>query len=332
MSAIRFLPKSLLSFALAHRRAGEPRGGLTSKVSRLMSEHTMRKPSLQRTLSRSVAFAGVGLHTGESCRIELRPAGAGMGVAFRRVDLSAGANEISACPENVVSADHGTTIANSSGASVATVEHLMAALALTGVDNVIIDITGPEIPILDGSSAAFVTAIAETGLEILNAPRRALVVEEAQSIADGDRSIHMEPFDGRRIEIEIDFGDCMIGRQTLSLDLNDPKDITRLSAARTFCRLHEVEALRSAGLIRGGALTNGLVVDGHKLLNEEPLRDPAEFALHKALDLIGDFYLLGVPVIGRIRAVRPGHALNTRAALALSSMAAAERQPVRATA
>jgi UDP-3-O-[3-hydroxymyristoyl] N-acetylglucosamine deacetylase len=124
----------------------------------------------------------------------------------------------------------------------------------------------------------------------------------------------------------------MIGRQTLSLDLNDPKDISRLSAARTFCRLHEVEALRSAGLIRGGALTNGLVVDGHKLLNEEPLRDPAEFALHKALDLIGDFYLLGAPVIGRIRAVKPGHGLNTRAALALSGLATAERQPVQATA
>ncbi|WP_395076518.1 UDP-3-O-acyl-N-acetylglucosamine deacetylase [Hyphococcus sp.] len=321
-----------MSFALAHRPVGEPRGGLTSKVSRLMGDHSMRKPSLQRTLSRSVTFAGVGLHSGEPCRAELKPAAAGQGVVFRRTDLSSESNEIPACPENVVGADHGTTLANSFGASVATVEHVMAALALTGVDNVVIEVTGPEIPILDGSSAAFVSAIAETGLQTLNAPRRALAVEEMQSIEDGDRAIHLEPFDGRCIEIEIDFGDCMIGRQTLSLDLNDPKDITRLSAARTFCRLHEVEALRSAGLIRGGALTNGLVVDGHKLLNEEPLRDPAEFALHKALDLIGDLYLLGAPLIGRIRAVKPGHALNTRAALALSSASEAAQQPARATA
>lgn len=332
MSAIRFLPKSLLSFVLAHRPVGEPRGGLTSKVSRLMSEHFMRKPSLQRTLSKSVAFAGVGLHSGEDCRIELHPAGAGHGVLFRRIDLPAGRNEISASPEFVVNADHGTTLANDAGASVATIEHLMAALALTGVDNVIVDVAGPEIPILDGSSAAFVAAIAEVGLRSVNAPRRALVIDEAQSVAAGDRSIHLEPFDGRVIEIEIDFGDCMIGRQVLSLDLNDPKDISRLSTARTFCRLHEVDALRSAGLIRGGALSNGLVVDGHKLLNDEPLRDPAEFALHKALDLIGDFYLLGAPIVGRIRAVKPGHALNTRAALALASATRPDRQPVRATA
>lgn len=332
MGAVRFLRKSVLSFVLAHRPVGEPRGGLTSKVSRLMGDRSMRMSSLQRTLGKSVAFAGVGLHSGESCRIELKPAEAGHGIVFRRADLPPGANDIAARPECVVSADHGTTIANEKGASIATIEHLMAALALTGIDNVLIDVEGPEIPILDGSSAAFVAAIAETGVTTLSAERQALLVEEAQTIADGDRAIHLEPFDGRRIEIEIDFGDCMIGRQTLSLDLDNPKDISRLSRARTFCRLHEVEALQSAGLIRGGALTNGLVVDGHRLVNDEPLRDPAEFALHKALDLIGDLYLLGAPVIGRIRAVKPGHALNTRAALALAHWPEAARRPARATA
>ena len=239
---------------------------------------------------------------------------------------------IAAVPENVVGADHGTTLANEAGVTVATIEHLMAALALTGIDNVRVDVTGAEIPILDGSSAAFVSAIADAGVQKLNAQRRPIVVEEAQSFTDRERSITVEPYNGRRVEIEIDFGDCLIGRQTLSLDLDDPMDIARLSTARTFCRLHEVEALRTAGLIRGGALSNGLVVDGDKLLNPEPLRDPAEFALHKALDLIGDFYLLGGPLIGRVRAVRPGHSLNTRVALALASAGEAAAQPARASA
>ena len=292
----------------------------------------MRKPALQLTVAKTVVFSGVGLHTGEDCRVELRPAGADHGVVFYRTDKAAPGNMIAAAPENVVGADHGTTLANEVGVTVATIEHLMAALALTGVDNVRVDVTGAEIPILDGSSAAFVSAIADAGVRKLNAPRRPIVVEEAQSFADRERSITVEPYDGRRIEIEIDFGDCLIGRQTLSLDLDDPMDIARLSTARTFCRLHEVEALRTAGLIRGGALSNGLVVDGDKLLNPEPLRDPAEFALHKALDLIGDFYLLGGPLIGKVRAVRPGHSLNTRVALSLARAVEAAAQPARASA
>ncbi len=293
----------------------------------------MRNAADQHTIKRSIEFAGVGLHSGVDCRVSLHPAGANAGSIFRRLDCAAPGNEISACPESVISANHGTTIANREGVSVATIEHLMAALALTGVDNVIIDVTGPEIPILDGSSAAFVKAIADAGLESVKAARRTITVETAQRFSGGEgRSIEVEPFNGRQIEIEIDFGDCLIGRQCLSLDLDDPRDIARLSAARTFCRLHEVEALRSAGLIRGGALTNGLVVDGDRLLNEEPLRDPAEFALHKALDLIGDLYLLGAPLVGRIRAVKPGHDLNTRAALALSQAAETARAPARASA
>ncbi len=166
----------------------------------------------------------------------------------------------------------------------------------------------------------------------LKAPRRIIAVETRQFFGDHERSIEIEPYDGRRIDVEIDFGDCMIGRQNLSLNLDDPADIARLSMARTFCRLHEVEALRGAGLIRGGALTNGLVVDGDRLVNEEPLRDPAEFALHKALDLIGDFYLLGAPLAGRIRAVKPGHDLNTRAARALMRSHGVERRIAQAPA
>lgn len=334
MPAIRIRKKSVLSWLLARRPAGEPLGRVKAAKSRLTSEQDMRNPAFQRTVKDMVEFAGVGLHSGEECRVVLRPADANQGVLFHRVDLPGSGNVIEAIPENVSCANHGTTLTNETGASVATVEHLMAALALTGIDNALIEVTGPEIPILDGSSAAFVTAIAEAGLTKFDATRRAVVVTEPECFEDGDRAITIEPYAGRRIDIEIDFGDCMIGRQSLSLDLDDAADIARLSSARTFCRLFEVEALKAAGLIRGGALSNGIVVDGDRLVNEEPLRDPAEFALHKALDLIGDFYLLGGPVIGRIRAVKPGHDINTRAALFLKEgqSASAGRQPARATA
>jgi UDP-3-O-[3-hydroxymyristoyl] N-acetylglucosamine deacetylase len=294
----------------------------------------MRNPAEQRTVGKIVKFDGVGLHTGVSCRLALTPAGAGDGIVFRRLDVRQGDNEISAAPEHVVSSDHGTTIANGRGASVATIEHLMAAFALCGVDNAIVDLDGPEVPILDGSAAIFVRAIAETGLQKLDAPRQPLILRESFRVEDRDRSILFEPGDGRRLDIEIAFDDCFIGRQVLSLDLTDPEDLVKLSTARTFCRLHEVAALRAAGLIRGGALENSLVVDGDRLVNEEPLRDPAEFALHKALDLIGDLYLLGAPIIGHIRAVKPGHDLNTRAARLLARRVFPETAaaPLRATA
>ena len=294
----------------------------------------MRNPAQQRTVSRSVEFEGVGLHSGVMCRLAVSPAEADEGIVFRRLDIRKGDNEIAADPDNVVSADHGTTIANGRGASVATIEHLMAAFALCGVDNAIVDLDGPEVPILDGSAAIFVRAIAETGLQKLDADRQPIVLRESFRIEDRGRSILFEPGEGRRIDIEIVFEGCLIGRQVLSLDLNNAEDLVKLSTARTFCRLNEVEALRNAGLIRGGALENALVVDGDRLLNEGPLLDPAEFALHKALDLIGDLYLLGAPIEGRILAVKPGHDLNTRAARLLASRVfpAAAAAPMRATA
>ncbi|MEO1136334.1 MAG: UDP-3-O-acyl-N-acetylglucosamine deacetylase [Pseudomonadota bacterium] len=292
----------------------------------------MSNPARQRTVSSRLEFSGVGLHSGEECRINLCPAPQGEGVVFQRADLPAADAIITAKPDSVVRARHGTCLSNSAGASVATVEHLLAALALTGVDNALIEVEGPEIPIMDGSAAAFVAAIADAGVTQQAALREPFVIDAPFDIVDGDRSIRFEPFDGQRIEIEIDFGDCMIGHQILSLDLGNPEDLVKLSAARTFIRLSEVEALREAGLARGGALSNAIVVDGDQVLNDEPLRDPAEFALHKALDLVGDLYLAGAPVVGRIRAVKPGHELNTRAAAALMARAGADLGSVRASA
>lgn len=315
--------KCVQSFQVAHRAAGLPARFPAACVGRYSGEcvQSMAGALRQRTVLNPVQFNGVGLHSGVDVTVLVRPTPAGGGIVFHRVDLRAnlGADgaAITATPGNVIGADHGATIANNHGASVSTIEHLMAAFSLCGVDNAVVEVDGPEIPICDGSSAQFVSAIVEAGLKEQAASRIPLIVTQPFSLRDGERSIEIEPYSGRRVEIEIVFDDCMIGRQALVLDLEDPDVIARLSAARTFCRLHEVDALRSAGLIRGGGLNNSLVVDGDRLLNTDPLRDPAEFALHKALDLIGDLYLLGAPIVGLIRATRPGHDLNTRAALAL---------------
>lgn len=291
----------------------------------------MSEPARQRTIAEEVEFAGVGLHSGEDCLVRLMPAESG-GIFFRSVDSEGAGSLIKAAPENVISADHGTSLANRSGARVGTVEHLMAALALTRIDHAVIEVEGPEVPILDGSAAGFVTAIANTGLTPLAARREPIVIRESTRIGDESRWIEFEPFAGRRIDIEINFADCLIGRRTLSLDLDDPSDLVRLSTARTFVRLEEVEALKNAGLIRGGALSNALVVDGDKLMNDDALRDREEFALHKALDLLGDLYLTGAPIVGHIRAMRPGHDLNTRAAMALTKSDSEAAQPMSASA
>lgn len=282
----------------------------------------MKGRERQKTVYRELVFEGVGLHSGVKCKATLHPADSDHGVVFRRTDIKTEHSSIIASPMNVVAADHGTTLANEAGVSIATVEHLMAALALCGVDNVLVEVDGPEIPILDGSSAHFVSAIAGAGCFELPAWRKPYVVFEPFRVEDGDRCIEFSP-GPRRIEIEIVFENCMIGSQALTLDLDNDGDLTKLASARTFCRLEEVEHLREAGLIRGGALANSIVVDGDRVLNEDPLRDPYEFALHKALDLIGDLRLIGAPINGSIRAVRPGHYINTRAARALVRQASA---------
>jgi len=281
--------------------------------------------SLQTTLHRSVEFSGVGLHSGEDCQIIVHPAKPGVGVVFFRADLAftngrgKDAYLVHARAENVSCADHGTTVANEHDIPIGTVEHLMAALALCQIDNALVEVRGPEIPILDGSSVDFFNAFQEGGLKTHDVRRRAFVVSKPVTIRDGDRFIHIEPAETFSLDIAISFDGCLIGRQSISVDIEEPTDQRRLAEARTFCRLHEVESLRRSGLIRGGSLKNSLVVDGDRLLNDESLRDPHEFVLHKALDLIGDFYLLGAPIRGAITAERPGHDINVRAAQALTA-------------
>lgn len=284
------------------------------------------KEMRQSTIDTEIAFNGVGLHTGEESSVVLRPASAGTGIVFRRRDLDGHdggkTNLIAAKPGNVIACDHGTTLANEAGVSVATVEHLMAAFALARVDNVLVDLNGPEIPIFDGSAAPYIERLQAGGLRRQTALRRAIMLDTPLRIDDGDRFIEFLPALRPSIAIEIDFGDCLIGRQSLRLDLENDEDVERIASARTFCRLNEIDGLREAGLIRGGSLKNALVVDGERLLNEEALRDPQEFALHKALDLLGDLYLLGRPICAAIRAHKPGHGLNVRAGAALARVAA----------
>lgn len=300
-------------------------GAITvSKNVRVDQIHRVR----QCSLSQPAAFEGVGLHSGEDCRVIVNPAPIDAGLLFVRRDGAVGNADgdaegdafratIAASPENVIRSDHGTTLGNAFGASIATVEHLLAALSISQIDNAFIDVCGPEIPILDGSAAPFMEGFESAGVHAQSAQRSTFDVTEPVHIVDGDRAIFIEPADDFSLKVDIEFEDCMIGQQSLSITLRDADEIARIASARTFCRLTEVDALRRVGLIRGGSLDNSLVVDGERLLNDAGLRDSHEFVLHKALDLIGDLYLLGMPVRGAVHAIKPGHDLNCRAALAL---------------
>lgn len=275
----------------------------------------------QTTLSKVASASGVALHAGVETRIVLRPAMAGTGIVFRRMDLKTAkggprpANEttIQARPQSVVDARLGVRLQNAAGAFVMTVEHLMAGFVLCGVDNALVEVHGPEIPAFDGSTAPIITLIEQAGLRPLAAAREAIEARAVVRIEDGDRFIELSPAEGRIVEVSIDFPDPAIGVQTIAFSLEEgTAPVARLASARTFCLLSDVEPMRAAGFGRGGSLDNSIVVDKGKVLNPAGLRDPQEYVLHKALDLIGDLSLLGAPIYGRIRAHKPGHDLNTR--------------------
>lgn len=307
------------------------------------------------TVDRAVSLSGIGLHSGKSTTVTIKPVQGceehapenaqenaqentpkthqentkelNQGIVFRRVDL-AGAPCVKACATNVISTRLGTCIANEAGHRVATVEHLMAGLAVMGISNAIIDIDGEEVPILDGSAAPFVEALKTAGQRKLDQVQELFVVKQPLEIRDSGRFIRIEPSDQFEIDIEIDFADRAIGRQSVYLAMGDQDSRERLVFARTFCQLDSVKAMREAGLCKGGSLENAIVVDDGRLLNGESLRDPQEFVLHKALDLVGDLHLLGSCIIGRVTAFKTGHDLNNRFCLALQEMIIAERGEV----
>ena len=272
--------------------------------------HSVSTGLLQRTLQAPIHCSGVGLHTGAVINMTLIPADPNTGILFRRTDLKNGARDIPARFDAVIDTRLCTTIGNDHNGSVATIEHLMAALAGCGVDNAVIEIDGPEVPVMDGSSEPFVFLIDCAGVVEQSAERSVVRVKRPVRVDQGDGFAALEP--GRRFTMSmgIDFDSRAIGRQEIFLEVSDLTFKRELSQARTFGFLHEVEAMRAAGLARGGSLENAVVIDGDTVMNSEGLRYEDEFVRHKALDCIGDLSLAGAPILGHFKGSRTGHGLN----------------------
>lgn len=265
----------------------------------------------QRSLAGPVTIAGIGLHSGAQVTMTLRPSNVDSGIWVRRVDVSDRDPMIPVRWDHVVDTRLCTTIGNGAGVTVSTVEHLMAALAGLGVDNAEIEVDGPELPVMDGSSAAFVERILAAGTIAQAAPRHAIRVLDAVTVTDGACEATLRPAPrGLTIDASIDFESAAIGCQRCVLAITPDSFRRELADARTFGFRHEVEALRSMGLARGGSLDNAVVVDGDTILNPGGLRHADEFARHKALDALGDLALAGHPIIGAYDAYRPSHRLN----------------------
>ncbi len=272
----------------------------------------------QRTLRSALGCVGVGLHSGSKVRLSLMPAPADAGIVFRRLDRP-GAPDIEARCENVVETRLCTVLAHPGDPSlrVGTVEHVLAALSAAGISNAVVAINGPEVPILDGSAASFVFLIDCAGTVAQDAPLEAIEVLRPVRIDQGEASVALLPFGPGAIptldiEMAIDFPAAAIGRQSIRIGLSTEAFRNELSRARTFTLLEDIEALRAAGLARGGSLENAVVVDGPRLLNRGGLRMPDEFVRHKALDVVGDLALAGAPIYGRFVGRCSGHALNNR--------------------
>ncbi len=265
----------------------------------------------QATLARAVMLEGVGLHRGVHTRLRILPAPADHGIVFRRVDLPAGANRIPALWSHVVDTRLNTTIGTGQGgAVVSTVEHLMAALAGVGIHNALIEIDGPEVPILDGSAAPFVDALLEAGVAPLGAPLEVIEITAPVAVRRGEALARLEPAAAFEIDYVIAFDEPAIGRQQKRLRLANGAFCDELADSRTFCRLADVEVMKANGLALGGSLENAIVVDGARVLNEEGLRHTDEYVRHKMLDALGDLALAGAPIRGRYLARRAGHAVT----------------------
>ena len=269
--------------------------------------------SYQRTLKNKVSCFGVGLHTGATVSMCLLPAEEDTGIMFRRVDVIGKKCEIAADYRYVSGTMLGTTLSNEEGVSVATIEHLMAALWGCGVDNVVIELDGSEVPIMDGSSEPFVFLIECAGVVEQHRMRRVIEVLKNVSVEEAGSYVSIDPAEGFSVSLEIDFSSKAISsHQQCAFDSRDFSFKSDISRARTFGFAHEVEQLREAGLARGGSLDNAIVVSGDEVLNPGGLRYKDEFVRHKTLDCIGDFYLAGGYMKGHFRGFRPGHAINNK--------------------
>lgn len=258
----------------------------------------------RRTLKRDVRCTGIGLHSGKPVQLTLRPAAAEHGIRFRRTDAGV---EIPATLENLARLDHATTL-SAGGISIETVEHLLSALRGLGVDDVLVEVDGPEVPILDGSAAPFVILIHEVGLRLLPVPRQYLKVLETVEVVRGSKSVRLSPSDTFQVSYTIGFDHPLLRHQSVSLEVTLEKYVEQIAPARTFGFLSDVEAMRRRGLALGGSLENAVVIGESGVLNT--LRFEDEFVRHKVLDAIGDLALLGHPIVGHLQAHKAGHALH----------------------
>jgi UDP-3-O-[3-hydroxymyristoyl] N-acetylglucosamine deacetylase len=271
----------------------------------------------QRTLKSAIHATGVGLHTGEKVYMTLRPAAENSGITFRRVDLEQPV-DIKADAKLVGETMLGTTLVKD-GVKVATVEHLMSALAGLGIDNIHIDLSAPEVPIMDGSAGPFVFLLQSAGIEEQNAAKKFIRIKRKIRVEDGDKWAELLPFNGFKVNFEVYFNHPVFNKlkQQATIDFSSTSFLKEVSRARTFCFLRDVEALRERNLTLGGSMDNAIVLDDYRILNEDGLRYTNEFVIHKILDAIGDIYLLGHCVIGEFRAYKSGHDLNNKLLRAL---------------
>ena len=265
----------------------------------------------QKTLNSEVSFSGIGLHSGANVDVTLVPANSNSGITFKRTDLEKN-NEVIANFKNVSSAKLCTKIENDFGVSISTIEHLMAALYICGVDNLVVNLNGPEVPIMDGSAKDFVRIIKNCGLKTLGGKRKFVKIKKKIELKEDDKLINITPGNSFEVKFTLEYKKSpLIQTQTNRTNFQD-KNLEDIYAARTFCLYEDIEEIKSVGLAKGGSLDNAVVVQGDKILNEGGLRSKKEFVNHKILDLAGDFMLSGARVIGLIECIHGGHALTNK--------------------
>lgn len=266
----------------------------------------------QKTINSKVSCNSVALHSGANVSMQLLPAPCNTGIVFKRTDVEAGKGEIKADYRNVVTTNLGTTIANEFGTKVSTIEHLMAAIWGCGIDNLYVELNGPEIPIMDGSSEPFVFLIECAGINVQEEPRRVIEVLKKIRVEDKDKFVEVEPSKEFSIDLHIDFSNKQIQAQKFDYHSTFTSFKNDIARARTFGFKHEIDQLHKMGLAKGGSLDNAILVDENGIVNKEGLRYGNEFVRHKTLDFIGDIYLAGYYILGHFNASKAGHGINNK--------------------
>jgi len=262
----------------------------------------------QKTISKSISFEGIGLHSGKNSKVTIIPGKIDQGIIFKRIDLKSN-NLVVANYENVSSAKLCTTLENKHGVKISTVEHLLAALYIAGIDNVIIEIDNEEVPIMDGSAKFFLDLFVKSEINQSNKKVKYIKILNKVELFDGSRKISIEPSENFEVDFQLNYQNTVIDQQRNIINF-DKDDLNEVIESRTFCLYEDIEKIKKLGLAKGGSLDNAVVVDGDKVLNNEGLRNQKEFVNHKILDLAGDFLLSGYKILGKIECYQGGHELS----------------------